>query len=75
MSGAVRMRHPQLPPEQEIEVPASSVPFHRAAGWEVVDDPAAPRPAETPDSEAAPAAEAEAAASPKRKRRAPKESE
>jgi hypothetical protein len=32
----VIMRHPTLPPEQEIEVDAGAVPHHAAAGWQPV---------------------------------------
>lgn len=32
----VLMRHPSLPPEQEIEVDAGAVPHHAAAGWQPV---------------------------------------
>jgi hypothetical protein len=30
------MRHPTLPPEQEIEVDEGAVPHHAGAGWQVV---------------------------------------
>lgn len=70
----VWMQHPQLPRDQLIEVPESSVPHHRAAGWQVVDAPpveprlpAAPQPSEGSESSAPP--------TPPKRRRAPKESE
>lgn len=62
---AVTMRHPDLP-GQEIEVPDSAVPHHRAAGWQVVD------PALSPPSEAQPSDDPP---SKRRARRASKESE
>lgn len=34
----VWIAHPRLPDRQE-EVPASSLPFHQQAGWELVDAP------------------------------------
>lgn len=37
---SVWMRHPDL--DNPAEVPESSVPFHRAAGWEVTDAPVVP---------------------------------
>jgi hypothetical protein len=80
----VWMAHPDLPPEQIIEVDEVSVPHHGASGW-VVTDP--PPPAPRPESED-PQAPAEAVASapesvsesePAQKaptaRRAPKEAE
>lgn len=32
----VVMRHPTLPPEQEIEVDEGAVPHHTGAGWQIV---------------------------------------
>lgn len=51
----VIMRHPTLPPEQEIEVDEGAVPHHAGAGWQVV-------PAEELQARAAAAAEATAKA-------------
>lgn len=45
MAATVWMRHPSLPPEQLIQVPEVSVAHHQAAGWEVTDAPAKPKPA------------------------------
>lgn len=85
----VWMRHPSLPAEQLIEVPESSVPHHQAAGWELTEAPP-PKPAPStaagraPDGVAAeqgedtaedPAFGTEAAAKPKRTRKAPLNSE
>lgn len=44
MAATVWMRHPTLPPEQLVEVPEISVPHHQAAGWEVTEAPAPPKP-------------------------------
>lgn len=38
MTRRVRMRHPDLP-GAEITVPDFGVPFRRAAGWVVAEDP------------------------------------
>ena len=35
----VYMRHPELADREPVEVPASAVPFHVNAGWEVVESP------------------------------------
>lgn len=45
MADTVWMRHPSLPPEQLVEVPEISIPHHQAAGWEIAEAPAAPKPA------------------------------
>jgi len=34
----VRMTHPDLDLDEPVEMPASAVPFHAAAGWRVVED-------------------------------------
>lgn len=44
MAATVWMRHPNLPPEQLIQVPQVSVAHHQAAGWEVTDAPPKPKP-------------------------------
>jgi hypothetical protein len=38
----VWMKHPDLPPEQMIEVQEQSVPHYQAAGWSVTDAPVKP---------------------------------
>ncbi|WP_426568090.1 hypothetical protein [Streptomyces canus] len=53
----VRLRHPELPDEQTIDVAESAVPLHRAAGWVVVEDAPA-TPAETSEAESNSEAEA-----------------
>jgi hypothetical protein len=91
MAATVWMRHPNLPPEQLIQVPETSVPHHQAAGWEVTEPPA-PKPKPSPALETSgeartagaledggapedPAPQAEAATKPKRTRRASTEAE
>lgn len=69
MAGTVWMRHPSLPPEQLIQVPEVSVPHHQAAGWEVTDAPAKPKPAPrktgpAPESAAAPLSDADSEPAP-----------
>jgi hypothetical protein len=41
----VKMRHPEL--DEPIEVPASAVPYHAAAGWGIDDSQGAPPPCPT----------------------------
>ncbi|MFF3848047.1 hypothetical protein [Streptomyces sp. NPDC002328] len=53
----VRLRHPELPDSQTIDVAESAVPVHRAAGWVLVEDDA-PEPS-TDSPEAEPADEAD----------------
>ena len=36
-----RITHPDIP-GSDVEVPASAVPFHRAAGWVLVEEAGAP---------------------------------
>ena len=54
------MRHPTLPPEQEIEVDPDAVPHHAGAGWQVV--PAEELEARAAEAAAKAKAEAEAQA-------------
>ena len=71
----VRMRHPDLPAEQTIEVDALAVPHHAGSGWEpVTEEPADVQAAtEAPaPSEGTTAAEQDKAP---QRRRAPKEGE
>lgn len=46
----VRMRHPDLPDDQQISVGEAAVPLHRAAGWLVVEEhsPAEAAPSSEP---------------------------
>jgi hypothetical protein len=48
----VKMAHPNLPADQQIEVAETAVPHYRAAGWQVVEDP--PRETTTTTKAAAP---------------------
>lgn len=77
MSAAVWMRHPELPPDQLIQVDEVSVPHHRAAGWVVTTAPPAPPAPPKFESEEAPeeGAFVSEPASEKPRRRAPKEAE
>jgi hypothetical protein len=42
----VTLRHPDLPPDQTITVPAAAVPHHQAAGWQPADEAPAEQSAE-----------------------------
>ena len=63
----VRMRHPDLPNDQQISVDEAAVPLHRAAGWAVVEAPAPESPEQAEDSSEQPAR--------KRRRAVPEESD
>lgn len=67
----VRLHHPDLPREQEIEVDACSVPHYRATGWQNVDPLTPPQP----PSEAEKSAEPDPPAASKRRGAAKKESD
>ncbi|WP_329214797.1 hypothetical protein OG352_05190 [Streptomyces sp. NBC_01485] len=53
MAATVWMRHPNLPPEQLIQVPESSIPHHQAGGWEVTEAPPKPKSAPRKAAESA----------------------
>ena len=38
MTNTIVMRHPNLPKDQEIEVPRDAMPHYTAAGWQRVPD-------------------------------------
>ncbi|MFF4746789.1 hypothetical protein [Streptomyces sp. NPDC001268] len=56
----VRMRHPELPEDQQIDVFETAVPMHRAAGWVVVEEPEPEPKADDPAPILTPPAAAEA---------------
>jgi hypothetical protein len=55
VTDTIRMRHPNLPKEQEIEVPREAMPHYTNAGWQLV-------PAEELEKRAAAKAKADAEA-------------
>jgi hypothetical protein len=55
VSDTITMRHPNLPAEQEIEVPREAMPHYTNAGWQLV-------PAEELEKRAAAKAKADAEA-------------
>lgn len=58
----VTLRHPSLPPEQEIEVPKDAMPHYTAAGWQLVPSEELEQRAARKAQAAAEAAAAEEAA-------------
>lgn len=74
----VRMRHPDLPADQTIEVDALAAPHHAGSGWvSVTDDPTAPADAQSDAGVPAPGGDTATADQDKtpQRRRAPKEGE